>query len=216
MDAPIGPAILIGAGDHARVVLEAVTAEGLSIVGLIAPEPPGTSVLGIAVLGGDYLLPKLRREGVTTAVLGLGSNRLRHALVERLLALGFALPPVVHPRAYVSPTAVLSAGVVVLQLGTVGTQAEVGVAAIVNSGAVVEHNAAIGAAAHIAPGCALAGRVRVGARTLVGVGSSVRPGVTIGSDAVVGAGSAVVRDIPDGAVWCGTPARPLFRSQLIP
>lgn len=34
----------------------------------------------------------------------------------------------------------------------------------------------------------------------------VKP-VTIGEDAIVGAGSIITKDIPDGEVWAGNPAR---------
>jgi len=48
-------------------------------------------------------------------------------------------------------------------------------------------------------------RIRRGAK--VGGGSVILPGVTIGADAVVGAGSVVTRDVPDGALVVGDPAR---------
>src|SRR5512139_661698 len=48
-------------------------------------------------------------------------------------------------------------------------------------------------------------RIRRGAR--VGGGSVILPGVVVGAGAVVGAGSVVTRDVPDGAVVLGSPAR---------
>ena len=45
----------------------------------------------------------------------------------------------------------------------------------------------------------------------VGAHSVVLPGVRIGRDAMVGAGSVVTTDVPDGAVVCGNPARPLIK-----
>jgi acetyltransferase-like isoleucine patch superfamily enzyme len=48
-------------------------------------------------------------------------------------------------------------------------------------------------------------RIRRGAR--VGGGSVLLPGVTIGENALVGAGSVVTRDVPDGAIVAGNPAR---------
>jgi maltose O-acetyltransferase len=53
------------------------------------------------------------------------------------------------------------------------------------------------------------GKVDIGDRVFIGAGSVVLPGVRIGSDVVIGAGSVVSRDIPDGTVACGNPARVL-------
>jgi maltose O-acetyltransferase len=49
--------------------------------------------------------------------------------------------------------------------------------------------------------------VRIGQRVYVGAGSIILPGVTIGDDAVIGAGSVVTRDVPEGTVAAGNPAR---------
>ena len=60
-------AIGIGAGGHAKVLLESLQARGdVEVVGLLDSDKKlhGTSVLGVKVLGGDELLPKLRRDGV--------------------------------------------------------------------------------------------------------------------------------------------------------
>lgn len=51
--------------------------------------------------------------------------------------------------------------------------------------------------------------VTIGDDVFVGVDTIVMPGVTIGSRVVVGAGSVVTRDVPDGSVVAGNPARKL-------
>jgi UDP-perosamine 4-acetyltransferase len=202
--------VIVGAGGHAKVVIEVFRAlGGFRLVGLVDPAPPGGTVLGLPVLGGDEMLPALRREGVEAAFVALGHNRVRQRIGAELAGLGYALPVAVHPSALVSPSARIGAGAVVMARAVVGTETEVGDLAIVNTGAVIDHDNVIGAAAHVAPGCALAGVVRVGERSLVGVGSAVRPGIRIGADVTVGAGSAVVADVPDGLRVGGAPARPL-------
>jgi maltose O-acetyltransferase len=53
------------------------------------------------------------------------------------------------------------------------------------------------------------GKVRIGNRVFIGTSSIILPGVTIGDDVIVGAGSIVTRDIPNGVVSAGNPARVL-------
>jgi acetyltransferase-like isoleucine patch superfamily enzyme len=47
--------------------------------------------------------------------------------------------------------------------------------------------------------------LRTGAK--IGANATLLPGIVIGKDALVGAGAVVVRDVPDGAVVVGNPAR---------
>jgi UDP-perosamine 4-acetyltransferase len=205
----LGPIIVVGAGSHAKVVIELLRAAGWQSAGVVDPAPSQPSVFGVPVLGGDEILPRLRSDGLAMACVALGENSLRQRIGRKLRDLGFVQPTAIHPAAFISPTARIGAGTVVMARAIVGTDANVEDWAIINTNAVIEHDNRIGEAAHIAPGCALAGNVVVGALALVGIGSAVRPGIRIGERAIVGAGSAVVRDVPPGAVVAGAPARAL-------
>lgn len=210
-------AVVVGGGGHARSVLDAVLATGaFEVIGVLDPRPASPRVLGLPVLGDDTVLPRLRAEGIEVAVVALGANGLRERLGRLARDLGYATPRVVHPAAFVSPSARVADGCVVLARAAVGTLVELGPFAIVNTGAVVDHDGRVGAAAHVASGATLAGGVTVGDRALLGAGAAVRPGVVIGADAVVGVGSAVVRDVAPGTVVAGAPARPLPRAGRSP
>jgi len=53
--------------------------------------------------------------------------------------------------------------------------------------------------------------VRIGNNVWIGGSAVILPGVTIGDNAVVGAGSIVTRDVAEGEVVVGNPARPIKR-----
>jgi acetyltransferase-like isoleucine patch superfamily enzyme len=56
--------------------------------------------------------------------------------------------------------------------------------------------------------------IRKGAK--IGANSTILPGVVVGENALVGAGSVVVRDVPDGAVVAGNPARVIGKISDLP
>lgn len=198
---------ILGAGGHGRVVLEAALASGafqacLFIDGNTALH--GTQIMGAPVLGGDDALPP---PGAGVVVMpAIGDNHRRLALTLELLAQGYAVATVVHPRAWVSPHASLGAGTVVCAMAVVQPGAILGCACIVNTAASVDHDCLIGDGVHCSPGVRLAGGVQVGDCTHLGIGSCVIQEMRVGEHCVVGAGAAVVKDIPGDSLALGVPA----------
>jgi sugar O-acyltransferase (sialic acid O-acetyltransferase NeuD family) len=205
----------LGAGGHAKVVIEALEAAGgYEIVGLLDPNRTG-SVLGIPVLGDDALLERQYHEGVTHAFIGLGGagdTAPHRRLYELAKSHGFEIVSVVHPSAVVSRSAQVGEGATVLAHAVVGAEARLGDDVIVNTGAIVEHDCRVGDHVHVASGAALASGVEIGEGAHIGIGASVRQGVRIGSRSLVGAGAAVVEDVEADVVVAGVPARVLRES----
>ena len=208
-----GGVVVIGAGGHAKVVIELFRSLGTTIIGLTDIDDTPRDVLGVEVLGDDAVLQDLFEKGVRNAFVALGDNGRRLDMGLKLEALGFKLITAVSPHAAVSPSARLGAGVAVMAGAVINAEAEVGDLVIVNSGAVVEHDVVLGRACHIGPGAVLAGQVRVGEGSLLGAGSSVAPGRQVGANSIIGAGGCVVRDIPADVVAVGVPAL-VLRSRL--
>jgi UDP-perosamine 4-acetyltransferase len=203
------PVVILGAGGHARVILEALRTLGVPVAGFIAPSAEGSRLGDVPWLGDDTALSGLG-DG-TEAVNGVGSagSAARRAAVHAAAeAAGLRFRTIIHPNATVDGSAELGAGAQVLAGSVVGVAALIGADAIVNSGAIVDHDSVVGAHSHIASGAALAGDVTVGESTHVGLGSRVIQGVTIGSSCVIGAGAVVLDDVADGTTVVGVPARP--------
>ncbi len=209
------PIIGLGAGTHAKSVLEAIRSGGRFEAVALVDDDAGRAdadVLGVPVLAGPTALEGLQAQGVRHAFVGVGGTREsdpRRRVFGRLREAGFELPAVVHGAASVSRWARLAPGAQVLAAAVVGPEADVGAGAIVNTGAIVEHDCRVGAHAHVAPGARLAGVVTVGPGAHVGIGAVVIEKVTIGAGALVGAGAVVIRDVEDRERVAGVPARPL-------
>jgi UDP-perosamine 4-acetyltransferase len=197
--------IVIGAGGHAKVVIESLRAAGRQVDYCVATE--GADCVGVKVLHGNGQLKKLRKKGYVQAIVAIGSNIIRAEMAAWVLDAGYELITVISPHAVVSPSARLGKGTVVLTRAVVNADAVIGDQAIINTGAVVEHDCRIGSGAHLAPLSGIGGNVTIGNRAFLGLGASVIPGVKIGSNTIVGAGAVVIADLAANVVAVGVPAR---------
>ena len=195
-----------GAGGHGRVVADALMASGeASLVGFLDDDA--------GLLGRGGALPVLgeltswRQHQIDCIVLGIGANRARAQAYERLLATNATVARLLHRTALVSASAAIGDATVILAAAIVNTEARIGANTLVNTAAIVEHGCTIGAHVHLAPRSCLGGEVVVGDGSLIGLGSLVLPGLRVGNWCVIGAGAVVTRDVADGTVVAGVPAR---------
>lgn len=206
------PLLLIGAGGHARVVLNALRLSGaFRVVGALDNDTSrhGQFIETVPVLGGDESLSEFppHQVNLIMGLAGFGENVVRWGLLHSLRAEGYRFQTVKHPSAVIAASASCDEGAQLLAGSIINPGAHIGRDAIVNSAALVEHDDSVGEGAHLAPRVSLGGGVTIGERAQLGLGAVVLQGLTVGAQAIVGAGSVVTRDVEPYTLVVGVPAR---------
>lgn len=202
--------VLLGAGGHCKVIIDILNSTNKYEIAGITDKSIKGNVLNIPIIGDDNVLPKLYREGVEYAFIGLGalSNmNIRNLLYSQLKKIGFKLPVLIHKAAVVSPYSHVSDGTCVMAGAIINPGADIGENCIINTGSVIEHDCKVGHNTHISPNAAVAGRVTIGSNTHIGIGSSIIQGITIGNNVTIGAGAVVISNIEDNSLAVGIPAK---------
>lgn len=202
---------ILGASGHGKVLADIAELTGWeNIVFFDDAWPKKTDNGAWPIVGNTQkLLESLANyKGVIVAI---GNNKIRQQKLQQLANANAKVITLIHPSATVSRYTQIGPGSVVVAGAVINPDCIIGSGAIINTCSSVGHDCTLGEAVHICPGARLAGGTRVDDRAWVGVGSSVRQLSKIGADAVVGAGSAVVKDVPDGTVVVGNPAKPLVK-----
>ena len=192
--------VLIGAGGHAKVVVEALDLLDRKLAGYLASEVSGDFDLFGKYLGGDEMLSMLQMEKMKFT-LGLGFVNAKGA--QRRAKILDNIGPylsvsVIHPDSSVSKFASLENGVFAARGSCIGPGVRMHVASIANTGSIIDHDCKIGENTHIAIGAVLGGGVVIGRNVLVGAGSTILQGIEVGDNAIIGAGSVIKRDVEMG------------------
>lgn len=79
----------------------------------------------------------------------------------------------------------------------------------INGGSYIAHNVVVGENVWISPEVNIAGSVKILNNVTIYSGAIIREQRMIGEGAIIGMGAVVTKNVPDGEVWVGNPAREL-------
>ena len=142
----------------------------------MAPSEIGKRICGYEVLGDDSSLAHLRLS-VGSAIVTIGqikNSQPRKNATNTLLQLGFNIPTIVSPKAYVSSSASLGFGTTIGHFAVINSSARVGNNCIINTSSLVEHDAAVGDFCHISTKAVVNGSTSIGNSCFVGSGAIIR------------------------------------------
>ncbi len=105
------------------------------------------------------------------AIVAIGNPDIRLNLLESLNG-HFKIATLIHPTAYVSPSAVIGSGCVIEPMAVVHTNARLGMGVLISSGAIVNHGCMVGDGCHIDAGAVVTKETIVKAKAYLSANSA--------------------------------------------
>lgn len=136
--------LIIGAGGHGKVVKEVAEAVGYDKIAFL--DDNSEEAVGKIADTKQFV------QEYQAAFVGIGNNKFRNELLQRLGQEGYEIPILLHPTAYISKTAVIGKGTVVEPKAIVNANSKVGTGCIISVGAIVDHDVVLEACVHVNAG----------------------------------------------------------------
>lgn len=154
--------IILGSGGYGKTVADIATQLGYEITFLddSIPEAPLASFT-------NYI------SNTTFFIPAFGNNAFRLEWFEKIKTASGGLATLIHPTAYVSPTAKVGEGCVILPKALINTDVVVEKGCILNCGCIVDHGCIIEEGCHICLGAIVKGENRIPRGTKVEAGEVI-------------------------------------------
>jgi acetyltransferase EpsM len=194
--------VIVGARGQAKDLVSYLEADGgYRILCLIDEIRVGK------VFGYDVVSPDDYDLSCRDAILAVGMPQAKVAVLAQYARFGFRWQGFIHRQSFLSPRARIGPGCILAPFVNIAGDACLGAHVYVGSFGGIGHDTVIGDCCSLLPDSGLGGGASLGHRSVLGAGARVYPGVTVGSDVRVSAGSVVRRNMPDGVLAHGNPAR---------
>ena len=139
--------IILGAGGYGRTVADVAIQTGqFDTICFLDDQSTAKDVLGKCAEFERF------RDEQTVFYPAFGNNETRLDWLNRLKAVNCAVATIIHPLAYVSPTAQIEEGTAILPHAIVNTNCIVRSGCIVNCGAIVDHGCILEEGVHVCLG----------------------------------------------------------------
>ena len=148
--------IILGAGGYGRTVVDVAAQTGqFDEISFLDDSSAAPDVIGKCAEFERF------RDAQTAFYPAFGNNEGRLKWLYHLREADCAIPAIIHPTAYVSPTTRIEAGTVILPHAIVNTGCEAKAGCIVNCGAIVDHGCILEEGVHICVGAIVKAENRI-------------------------------------------------------
>lgn len=155
--------LIVGTGNFPPEVEELARLNGYDDFAFVDDNP---SARCQPVVGPLMFLPTYRKN-YTDAIVAFGNNSNRLLQTKVLQDAGYNIPTLIHPTAYVSPDADIAPGCIIRAKVVVSRYVKLGMATILNVGALIDHDVEIGEGSHILMGAVVRNMVKIPAMSRV-------------------------------------------------
>lgn len=185
--------ILIGGGGHCHSVIDVIEQTNkYEIIGIIdTKENIGKKVLNYEIIACDDDL-KTIFETCKNAIITVGqieSNKIRVKIYNKLKQIGFNLPVIISPIAYVSKHSFIDEGTIIMHHALINANVKIGKNCIINTKALIEHDCIVEDNCHISTASVINGGVIVKENSFFGSNATSKQSIEI--DGFIKAGSLV-------------------------
>lgn len=203
--------VIIGAGKYGEVYLSYLQEAGVDVVGFLDDDPSiaNSKFGGLPVLGPTSILSILKEKyGITAVYCPLGNNSLRVKFLRLAASLGYETPNYIHPSVIISPHVKIGKGVYIL-LGTkIMPFTVIEDYVMISMNVSIAHHNTLRIGCFLSTGCNFGASIIAEENSYCGIGSTIMTGLQVlGKDCLIGAGAVVIRDVPQGAIMAGVPAK---------
>jgi UDP-3-O-[3-hydroxymyristoyl] glucosamine N-acyltransferase len=151
-------------------------------------------VAGIKVIGTDDDLADILKGGISKAAFAIGgvsldTNIERMRKYKKIEDEGFEIISVIQKDSYVSRTATLGAGNIIVGNCYIGPGVKLGSGVIMHPFTSVEHDSIIGDYVQLSQGVKIAGSAKIGKASFIGMGASIIQGAIMPEETFVKSGS---------------------------
>ncbi len=198
--------VIVGGGGFGRETAWMIQELGGRVAGFFDDYlPEGVQVDQVPVMGSVAQLNEQTER--LNVVVAIADPQARQKVVSRLHNPLLRFPNVVHPTARLGFNNKMGKGCIVTAGVICTTHVSLGDFVIVNLGTTIGHDTTIGSYSSLMPQAAIAGNVRVEMGVFVGSHACVLQQRRLGARCTVGAGAVVTRDVAEGTIVKGVPAK---------
>jgi len=167
--------LLIGGGGHCKSVIDVIEQENrFKIAGIIdKKELIGKEVLGYKVIGSDDDLESLfdKYKNAIVTVGQIQTPVIRIKLFNKLKDIGYYLPIIISPLAYVSKHAMIDEGTIIMHHVLINASSKIEKNCIINTKSLIEHD------------CLIEPHCHISTASVVNGGTIIKEGTFFGSNA---------------------------------